>query len=184
MKHAGKLLFGCLLGLTTQTSLALELQSPDVSNQVRMKKQQEYKGFGCDGENISPALKWKDIPSGTKSFALTIHDPDAPTGSGWWHWVVFNIPRDTRELPANAGNPSSGLMPKQAVQSRTDFGSGGYGGPCPPKGHGIHHYHITLYALDVEKLPLKEDAPAAQVGFYINQHKLADSTITGLYSRK
>ncbi len=184
MRNRKKLLLSGLLIMSSQITLALEVQSPDVSNQVRMKKQQEFKGFGCDGGNISPALKWKDIPSGTKSFALTMHDPDAPTGSGWWHWVVFNIPRDTRELAANAGDPSAGLMPKQAVQSRTDFGSTGYGGPCPPKGHGTHHYHITLYALDVEKLPLKEDAPAAKVGFYINQHKLADSRITGLYSRR
>ncbi|BAO44734.1 YbhB/YbcL family Raf kinase inhibitor-like protein [Thiolapillus brandeum] len=180
----GKLLLGSLLAASTQASLALEMQSPDVSNQVRMKKQQEYKGFGCDGGNISPTLRWKDIPSGTKSFALTIHDPDAPRSGGWWHWVVFNIPRDTRILPANAGDPASGLMPKQAVQSKTDFGVGGYGGPCPPKGHGIHHYNITLHALDVEKLPLKADTPAAEVKRHIDQHRLADSTITGLYSRK
>ncbi|WP_456407087.1 YbhB/YbcL family Raf kinase inhibitor-like protein [Thiolapillus sp.] len=166
-----------------QSSLALELQSPDISNQVRMKKQQEYNGFGCDGNNISPALHWNDVPSGTKSFALTVHDPDAPREGGWWHWVVFNIPPDIRKLEADAGNPASDSMPKQAVQSRTDFGNPGYGGPCPPKGHGIHHYPFTLYALDTDKLPLGEKALPTQVHDMIRKHTLESSSITGLYSR-
>jgi len=183
MRQSTGIIIGGLLGLCMQSSMALELLSPDVSDHMRMTKQQEYQGFGCDGENVSPALKWKDVPPGTKSFALTVYDPDAPTGSGWWHWVVFNISKDVRQLPKNAGNAKRKLLPPQAVQSRTDFGTPGYGGPCPPKGHGIHHYRFTLYALDVEKLPQGKDAPAAQVGFSINQHKLAESTITGLYSR-
>ncbi len=183
MRQSTGIIIGSLLALGMQPSMALELLSPDISDQTRMTKQQEYQGFGCDGKNISPALKWKDVPTGTRSFALTVYDPDAPTGSGWWHWVVFNIPEDTRQLPQNAGNPELRLLPAQVVQSRTDFGTAGYGGPCPPKGHGVHRYRFTLYALDVEKLPQGEDAPAAQVGFFINQHKLAESTITGLYSR-
>ena len=184
MKMAVKLVVGSLLGVCMQSALALELQSSDVSNQSRMNKQQEYQGFGCDGANISPALRWKDIPSGTKSFAITVHDPDAPRKGGWWHWLVFNIPRDTRALEADAGNPASGLMPKQAVQSRTDFGKPGYGGPCPPKGHGTHHYPFTLYALDVDKLSLDQNATPVEVDSMIRKHMLGSSTITGLYSRK
>ncbi|WP_456377141.1 YbhB/YbcL family Raf kinase inhibitor-like protein [Thiolapillus sp.] len=183
MRQFTGIIIGGLLVLGMQSSMALELLSPDIADQTRMTKQQEYQGFGCDGENISPALKWKEVPPGTKSFALTVYDPDAPTGSGWWHWVVFNIPGDTRQLPQNAGKPELKLLPAQVVQSRTDFGTPGYGGPCPPKGHGVHRYRFTLYALDVEKLPHGEDAPAAQVGFFIHQHQLAESTITGLYSR-
>ncbi|WP_456413375.1 YbhB/YbcL family Raf kinase inhibitor-like protein [Thiolapillus sp.] len=183
MQRSTSIVLSSLLIFCAQSGMALELSSPDISDQTRMAKQQEYQGFGCDGENISPALSWKDVPPETKSFALTVYDPDAPTGSGWWHWVVFNIPADTRALPKDAGNPARKLLPAQVVQSRTDFGTPGYGGPCPPKGHGTHHYHFTLYALDVEKLPHGEDAPAAQIGFFINQHKLAESTITGLYSR-
>ncbi len=183
MPNPTPFLLGCLLAVCTQTSLALELQSSDISNQVRMKKQQEYVGYGCEGGNTSPALRWKDIPSGTKSFALTVHDPDAPRDGGWWHWVVFNIPRDTRSLAANAGDPASGLMPEQAVQSKTDFGTQGYGGPCPPKGHGVHHYPFTLYALDVETLPLDKNASPTQVFDLINKHALGESRITGLYSR-
>jgi Raf kinase inhibitor-like YbhB/YbcL family protein len=175
--------FGSFLALCMQSGLALELQSSDISNQVRMKKQQEYTGYGCDGGNKSPALHWKDVPSGTKSFALTVHDPDAPRKGGWWHWVVFNIPRDTRTLEENAGDPASGLMPEQAIQSKTDFGKSGYGGPCPPEGHGTHHYPFTLYALDVEKLSLDKNASPTQVFELIKEHALADSRITGLYSR-
>lgn len=173
-----------LLAVGMTSALALELSSTDIANQSRMKKDQEYQGYGCDGANISPALQWKDIPSGTKSFALTVHDPDAPRKGGWWHWLVFNIPRDTRSLQAGAGNPAAGLMPPQAIQSVTDFGENGYGGPCPPKGHGTHHYPFTLYALDVEKLPLDDKAAPLQVDELIRKHMLGSSTITGLYSRK
>ena len=100
MRQSTGIIVGSLLILGMQSSMALELLSPDISDQTRMTNQQEYQGFGCDGKNISPTLKWKDVPPGTRSFALTVYDPDAPTaptGSGWWHWVVFNIPEDTRQ---------------------------------------------------------------------------------------
>ena len=183
MQRFTQLLVGSALALCLQPAMALELQSPELANQSRMNKQQEFQGYGCNGSNISPVLEWKDIPSGAKSFALTMHDPDAPKAGGWWHWLVFNIPRDTRTIKAGAGNPASGSMPAQAVQSRTDFGNVGYGGPCPPKGHGTHHYHFTLYALDTEKLPLDENALPVEVDSMIKRHMLSSSRITGLYSR-
>src|SRR6202521_3608641 len=99
-------------------------------------------GFRCDGTNQSPHLAWSGAPAGTKSFAVTCYDPDAPTGSGFWHWVVINIPPDVTELPLDAGNLKAGDAPKGAIQSRTDFGVPGYGGPCPPQGDPPHHYHI------------------------------------------
>lgn len=159
------------------------LTSPDIRHGDFMATQHEYNGFGCSGENISPALRWSGAPQGTKSFAVTVYDPDAPTGSGWWHWVIFNIPADVHELPRGAGNPGSGLAPAGSVQSRTDFGVPGFGGPCPPVGHGVHHYRFTVFALDVERLDIPADAPAAMVGYNLNAHKLGEATIEALYQR-
>lgn len=159
------------------------LTSPDIQSGASMSKKQEYKGFGCNGDNISPQLRWSGAPKGTKSFAVTVYDPDAPTGSGWWHWLIFNIPANVHELARGAGNPESGLAPAGSVQSRTDFGTAGYGGPCPPAGHGVHHYRFTVYALDVERLDIPADAPAAMVGFNLNAHKLGAATLEALYQR-
>jgi hypothetical protein len=139
----------------------------------------------CTGGNLSPALSWSGAPAATKSLAVTIYDPDAPTGSGWWHWVVFNIPPGTTSLPKGAGDVKKKLMPKGAIQSRTDFGADGYGGPCPPPGDKPHHYQITVFAVDVDKLPdAKNDtASAALVGFDLHFHTLAKATLTGVYGR-
>ncbi|MEM6264633.1 MAG: YbhB/YbcL family Raf kinase inhibitor-like protein, partial [Bacteroidota bacterium] len=132
---------------------------------------------GCGGENVSPQLSWENPPEGTKSYAITMYDPDAPTGSGWWHWLAFNLPTRTTSLEAGAGNPESNLMPEGAVQIKTDYGTLGYGGPCPPAGHGIHTYILTVYALDVESLPLDASARAAVVGFNLNAHVLEKASI-------
>jgi Raf kinase inhibitor-like YbhB/YbcL family protein len=140
---------------------------------------QVFNSFGCTGKNISPELKWTGAPKDTKAFALTMYDPDAPTGSGFWHWVVFNIPADTKELAANAG--SGGEIPKGAVQSRTDFGKPGYGGPCPPPGKP-HHYVFTIYALK-DQIQADADASGALVGFNINQNKLASAKLTATFGR-
>jgi Raf kinase inhibitor-like YbhB/YbcL family protein len=170
---------------TAAYAQTMMLSSPDIKDGGTIANQQVFKGFGCTGDNISPALSWSGAPANTKSFAISIYDPDAPTGSGWWHWVVYNIPAGTTSLPKDAGDVSKGLMPKGAVQSRTDFGSAGYGGPCPPPGDKPHHYRITVFALDVDQLPnAKGDAAsAALVGFDINFHTLAKATLTGMYGR-
>ncbi len=139
--------------------------------------------FGCTGKNISPQLKWTNAPKATKSFALTVYDPDAPTGSGWWHWVVFNIPADVTELVADAGNPAKNLAPKGSVQSMTDYGKPGFGGACPPVGDKPHRYVFTLFALDVPKLDLDEKANAALVGFMLNQHAIAKASLLSYYGR-
>jgi Raf kinase inhibitor-like YbhB/YbcL family protein len=174
-----------MLAITAVHAQAMKLTSPDIAPGATIANAQVFKGFGCTGGNISPALSWSGAPANTKSFALSIYDPDAPTGSGWWHWVVFNIPAGTASLPKDAGNVSKGLMPKGAVQSRTDFGADGYGGPCPPKGDKPHHYQITVFAVDVDKLPDAKDdtASAALVGFDLHFHTLAKATLTGLYGR-
>ncbi|MDY0049699.1 MAG: YbhB/YbcL family Raf kinase inhibitor-like protein [Halothiobacillaceae bacterium] len=178
-----------LLGLSllgaTLPALGAEftVSSPQIAPNATLANEQVFKGFGCEGDNISPQLLWKNAPEGTKSFAVTAYDPDAPTGSGWWHWVVFNIPADAIGLPKGAGNPEAGLLPKTVIQSRTDFGQPGYGGPCPPVGHGPHRYQFTVHALKVDSLPLDAQAPAAMVGFYLNQNSLGKATLEGLYTR-
>jgi hypothetical protein len=161
-----------------------KVTSPDIKDGRSLSIEQVFNGFGCTGKNVSPALNWAGAPKGTKSFAITVYDPDAPTGSGWWHWVVFNIPANVRALPKNAGNPAVGLAPKDSVQVRTDFGKPGFGGACPPVGHGVHRYQFTVYALDVSKLDLDNNATPALVGFMINAHKLAEARIEAVYSRK
>lgn len=141
-----------------------------------------FDGFGCTGKNISPELEWSNAPAGTQSFAITMYDPDAPTGSGWWHWVVFNIPADTHKLAAGASNGGKKTMPKGSIQSLTDFGKAGYGGPCPPPGDKPHHYFFRVFALK-DKLPLKAATPAAQVSYFIHQNKLAEAEVMATFSR-
>jgi Raf kinase inhibitor-like YbhB/YbcL family protein len=141
-----------------------------------------FNGFGCTGKNISPQLTWANAPEGTQSFAITLYDPDAPTGSGWWHWVVFDIPASTKTLPAGAGSTGARLPPG-AIQSITDFGAAGYGGPCPPPGHGIHQYVLTVYALKTASLGLDKSAGAPLVGYTLNQHTLAKASLVFYHSR-
>jgi Raf kinase inhibitor-like YbhB/YbcL family protein len=157
----------------------LTLKSKDMSGQVSID--QVFNGFGCMGKNISPELEWSNVPKGTKSFAITIYDPDAPTGSGWWHWVVFDIPKDTRRISSNAS--ASNSLPKGSVQGRTDFGKNGFGGACPPKGDRAHAYIVTLYALDIQKLGLDKDASPALVGFMLNSHAIEKSSVIAYYKR-
>ena len=140
-------------------------------------------GFGCAGGNKSPHLKWSGAPDGTKSFAITCYDPDAPTGSGFWHWVVVNIPADVTELKLDAGNPAASLLPKGALQTRTDFGKPGYGGPCPPEGHGPHRYVFTVFAVKEASLPVAADTSAAIVGFQLHFNTLERATLTGKFQR-
>ncbi|MDQ6770794.1 MAG: YbhB/YbcL family Raf kinase inhibitor-like protein [Gemmatimonadota bacterium] len=158
-----------------------KLTAPDLSSKGRIALTHVFNGMGCDGQNISPALVWTNAPAGTKSFAVTIYDPDAPTGSGWWHWVMYNIPASATGLAAGAGNGRN--APSGSAQGATDFGTKGYGGPCPPVGDKPHHYHITVFALKTEKLDVPGSATAAYVGFNLNANKLATARVTGLYGR-
>ena len=172
-------------GLLCAQALAVEftLSSPDIKPDSKISEEQELNSFGCQGRNLSPALHWSGAPAGTKSYALTVYDPDAPTGSGWWHWVVFNIPADAVSVAKNAGDAKTNLLPAGSIQSRTDFGKPGYGGPCPPQGDKAHRYAITLHALKIDKLPLDADAPAAMVGFYLHQNTLKKAVLKAQYGR-
>lgn len=159
------------------------LSSPTVPANSKLTEAQVFNGFGCSGKNLSPALKWHGAPAGTKSFAVTVYDPDAPTGSGWWHWVVFNIPAGTTELAEGAGSADGKGMPAGAVQGRTDFGAPGFGGACPPKGDKPHRYIFTVHALKVDKLDLPPDATAALVGFMLNANRVGRASFTARYGR-
>jgi Raf kinase inhibitor-like YbhB/YbcL family protein len=141
--------------------------------------------MGCTGEDKSPALEWKNPPAGTKSFALMVHDPDAPTGgSGFWHWVVYNIPADATSLPEGAGDAAGSGLPKGSVQGNTDMGKPGYIGPCPPPGSPKHHYNFVLYPLKVDKLEIPPGATAAFVGFNANANVIGKpAKLTGVYAR-
>ena len=154
------------------------LSSHDLQGQLT--KVQEFNGFGCNGQNVSPQLSWRDAPKETKSFAITMYDPDAPTGSGWWHWVVVNIPATVHTLDTGA---SPKAMPKGAVEIVNDYGVSAFGGPCPPKGDKPHRYVFTVYALDVPKLDLKPDTNTPVAGFMINAHTIAKASLISYYGR-
>jgi Raf kinase inhibitor-like YbhB/YbcL family protein len=178
---------GIVFTLSTMAGLAagdssFHLQSPVLGPNSTLADEQVYDGFGCKGRNVSPPLRWSGAPAATKSFALTVYDPDAPTGSGWWHWVVYNIPASVTELAQGAGN-SGGKLPPGALQGRTDFGAAGYGGPCPPKGDKPHRYIFTVYALKTDKLDVPADGSAAMIGFSIGASKLASASLTAFYGR-
>ena len=160
----------------------LTLTSPTLKEGSTIGMDHVFGGFGCTGKNISPALSWSGAPEGTKSFAITVYDPDAPTGSGWWHWTVVNIPATVTALAAGAGSTKPAL-PKGAIEGRTDFGKPGYGGPCPPKGDKPHRYVFTVFALSVEKLDLTGEASGAMVGFNLHGSTLATASFTAMFGR-
>jgi len=168
-------------GKTTAAPSHFNATASDFVSKGRIAVTHVYNGMGCAGQNISPALQWANPPAGTKSFAVTMYDPDAPTGSGWWHWVMYNIPASTTSLADGAGNGRN--APSGSAEGMTDFGTKGYGGPCPPVGNKPHHYHITVFALKVDKLDVPGNATSAYIGFNLNANKLATARVTGLYAR-
>ncbi|MBU3655953.1 MAG: YbhB/YbcL family Raf kinase inhibitor-like protein [Alphaproteobacteria bacterium] len=199
-----------LMVVASPSADALQLNSIDVPADSTIKQQFVFNGFGCSGENRSPALSWRDAPKDTKSFALTVYDPDAPTGSGWWHWLMIDIPSSRSDLPRGFGqlasqsgqkledkkasqatrkadNPlpaDAPLSPAAAIrQIRNDYGQAAYGGPCPPKGDKPHRYIFTLFALKVERLDIPDDATAALAGFMIRANAIDQSSFTAYFGR-
>jgi Raf kinase inhibitor-like YbhB/YbcL family protein len=172
-----------LVGAGFVHAAGFTLASPSIKPGSTLTQAQVFNGFGCSGKNVSPALNWSGAPAGTKSFAVTVYDPDAPTGSGWWHWVVINLPADTKGLAEGAGAADGKALPGGAVQGRTDFGAPGFGGACPPAGDKPHRYVFTVFALKVDKLDVPADATAALIGFMINANKLGSATFTAKYGR-
>jgi Raf kinase inhibitor-like YbhB/YbcL family protein len=172
MKNIKLLSMALLVAMSSHSWAADEftLTSPDVSSGVKIKASQYWNNFGCTGDNERPQLNWKGIPDNTKSFAITLFDKDALTGSGFWHWVVYNIPEGVNKLDEVS-------LPALAIEGNTDMGKPGYLGPCPPVGQQ-HAYTYRLHALDVEDLAVPAGASAALTGFFIYQHTLAVATLS------
>lgn len=173
-----------LISLSTLVNAGgFQLVSPDIQASRPIDKKFEFNGFGCSGDNKSPTLQWRGAPVGTKSFAVTVYDPDAPTGSGWWHWSVINVPADVTSLPADAGAAGGAKLPQGASQVRIDYGVAAWGGMCPPPGDKPHRYIFTVHALKTDKLDIPADATAALAGYMINAHALAKASFTATYGR-
>jgi Raf kinase inhibitor-like YbhB/YbcL family protein len=156
------------------------LTSADVKNGA-FAPAQIFNGMGCTGSNVSPALSWTGAPAGTRSFVITVYDPDAPTGSGFWHWIVANIPASATSLPTGASTTAK--MPAGSLETRTDFGAPGYGGPCPPAGDPPHRYVFTVFALKVDTIDVTADAGGALVGFNTRANAIGAATFTARHGR-
>ncbi|AVR99028.1 YbhB/YbcL family Raf kinase inhibitor-like protein [Pseudoduganella armeniaca] len=168
--------YGAIAALLALPASAFDLHSRDVRDGGTLTTQQVYQGFGCEGGNRAPQLTWAKAPVGTKSFAVTVYDPDAPTGSGWWHWVAYDI-------PATVTTIDGGAVPAGARQGRNDYGTKAFGGACPPLGDKPHRYIFTVHALKVDKLEVPEEASAALIGYMINANRLGKATLTAKYGR-
>jgi Raf kinase inhibitor-like YbhB/YbcL family protein len=172
-----------LSAIESAPAAGFTLTSPDIKADALIPQSFEFNGFGCSGDNKSPVLRWSGAPRGAKSFAVTVYDPDAPTGSGWWHWFVIDIPASVTELPADAGADGGAKLPKGARHVRIDYGFAGWGGPCPPPGDKPHRYVFTVHALKTDKLDIPADATAALAGFMVNANTIAKASFTARYGR-
>ena len=179
---AASLLLAGVTPAAAQGAGRFTLTSPDLRPGGTIAARHVANTFGCSGQNVSPALQWTGAPAGTKGFAVTAYDPDAPTGSGFWHWVVYNIPANTTSLPAGAGS-KGGALPSGAMQGNTDVSQPGYLGPCPPPGDKPHRYIFTVYALKTAKIEVPANATGALVGFNLHGNQLAKATLTARYGR-
>jgi Raf kinase inhibitor-like YbhB/YbcL family protein len=150
---------------------SFRVTSEDVRDGEPMPKRNASQGAG--GENVSPQLSWYGFPPETRSFVVTMYDADAPTPSGFWHWVIADIPGDVRDLPAGAGKAGDGELPGAAHHVRNDAGATSYLGPAPPQGHGPHHYYVAVHALDVDTLGIASDTSPASLSFLLLGHTLA-----------
>jgi Raf kinase inhibitor-like YbhB/YbcL family protein len=161
---------------------SFEVRSDDVADGQQMPENQAFDDWGMTGGNISPSLSWSGFPAETKSFAVTCFDPDAPTGSGFWHWIVLDIPASVTELETNAAGTDGSGLPKGAFHVRNDYGKKDFGGAAPPAGEPPHRYVFAVHALDVESLGLNDEISPAVAGFNLRFHTIARGLIVPVYS--
>ena len=157
--------------------------SADIAEGKPLPKAQVSGIFGAGGQDISPQLSWSGFPKETKSFAVTVYDPDAPTAAGFWHWAVFNLPASVTSLPSDAGNPAAKKLPAGAITLRNDGGEARFVGAAPPPGHGAHRYIFCVHAVDVASLPVAAEGSPASLGFNLFSHTLGRALLTATYEQ-
>lgn len=170
-------------GAGAASSHELEVSSPTFRDGEVVSRVHLMNRYGCVGENRSPAVSWSNVPPGTRSFAVTLYDPDATTGSGWWHWIVYDIPESARSLPAGLAQGLGRALPGRAAQAANDFGDRGYGGPCPPRGERPHRYVLTVHALRVETIAVPHQASPAFVRYRIYGNRIGSGSIAATFGR-
>jgi Raf kinase inhibitor-like YbhB/YbcL family protein len=178
-----KALLALAVLVAASPAAAFEISSPAIGSGGTIPDKYVANGFGCSGGNLSLPLEWKDVPADAKSLALTIYDPDAPTGSGFWHWLVVNMPPSTTSLPEGAGTTGHPGLPAGAVEARNDAGTSAYFGPCPPQGDSPHHYIVTLFAVKADKLDIDQNTSGAVVGFNLHFNTIDKASVTYMYGR-
>jgi Raf kinase inhibitor-like YbhB/YbcL family protein len=182
MKVLGLIAAAVVTALACPAS-AFEISSPAVGADGTIPAKHTANTFGCTGENISLPLVWKDVPADAKSLALTMYDPDAPTGSGFWHWLIVNLPPSVTSLDEGVGEPGNAKLPEGSVQARGDAGFAGYMGPCPPEGDPPHRYIFTIFAVKTDKLDIDENTSGAVVGFNLHFNTIDKASVTYTYGR-
>jgi Raf kinase inhibitor-like YbhB/YbcL family protein len=189
LKAACLLAAASLAGMAASSVMAAEkpkfmLTSSDPQLAISVPLIYTAKAFGCSGGNLSPELHWSGAPAATQSFVVTLFDRDErSTPSGWWHWVVYNLPKNVSSLPQGAGAEHSSALPAETLQGRTDLGEDAYHGPCPAKGDPPHRYVFTVYALNVAKLPVPPDSSGAMVTSIVQEHLLGKAVFVAHYGR-
>ncbi|MBU6459977.1 MAG: YbhB/YbcL family Raf kinase inhibitor-like protein [Proteobacteria bacterium] len=177
-----KVLIILILFMLSGPAYSLDFFSPGIPSGTKIRKDYVMNHDGCKGKNLSPELRWNTPPAGVKSYAVSVYDLDAP--GGWWHWLIYDIPANVTRLPVNSGYSENGIGPFGTHEGINDYGTYGWGGPCPPAGDLPHHYLFTLYALGIKKLPLPSESKIEDIIPLIKKDSIDSISFTAYYGRK